>query len=185
MSNDILKNTEAHMTKTLDAFKHELLSMRAGRAHPGLLENVKVDYYGTQTPLSRVANINVSDARTLTVSPWDKNMTKAIEKAIQTADLGLNPIADGAIVRIPLPPLTEERRKELIKVVKNQAEQAKIAVRNIRRDSNNELKNKLKEKTLSEDEEHRAQEKIQKLTDKFIGEIDQLTSVKEEDLLKG
>lgn len=183
MINDIIKNTEIHMTKGFEALQNELAKLRTGRAHPSIIEGVMVDYYGNASALKSVANITVSDPRTLTVTPWDKNMVKPIEKAIMNADLGLNPMNDGHVLRVPLPPLTEERRKDLVKVVKSTAEHARVTVRNMRRDANEKLKALLKQKSISEDEERKAQETIQKLTDKFVAKIDEAASIKEKDLL--
>lgn len=183
MINDIIKNTEIQMHKDVDSLKLELSKLRTGRAHTSIVEGIKVDYYGTETPLKQVANITVSDARTISITPWEKTMVKPIEKAILTADLGLNPVSDGNIVRVPVPTLTEERRKELSKVVKTVAEHWRVAVRNVRRDAMNDFKELLKEKEIAEDEERRAQETVQKLTDKFIAEIDKLAADKETDLM--
>jgi ribosome recycling factor len=183
MINEISKDAEMHMHKAIDALKNELTKVRTGRAHPSMVENVKVDYYGTETPLKNIANVQVSDPRTLSITPWEKTMVKAIEKAIQNANLGMNPICDANLVRIPVPPLTEERRKEFVKVVKNIAEQSRVAVRNVRRDAINDLKELLKEKEISEDDERRAQDNMQKLTDKFIAEVDKIAAAKEADLL--
>jgi ribosome recycling factor len=157
--------------------------VRTGRAHAGLLDHVMVDYYGTPTPIPQLANVNLVDARTLGVSPWDKKMASAIEKAIRESDLGLNPATQGEIVRVPMPALTEERRKELIKVVRHEGENARVAIRNVRRDANNHLKDLLKQKKAAEDEERRAQDEVQKLTDRHISEIDKLLQQKETDLL--
>jgi ribosome recycling factor len=183
MINDIIKNAEMHMTKAVENLQNELSKLRTGRAHPSILEGVMVDYYGSASVLKNVANVTVSDTRTLTVAPWDKNMVKPIEKAILNADLGLNPVSDGHILRVPLPPLTEERRKDLVKVVKSTAEHARVTVRNMRREANEKLKALLKQKSISEDDERKAQESIQKLTDKFVAKIDELASIKEKDLL--
>lgn len=183
MINAITEQAKAKMQKCIVAFKNELTKLRTGRAHPALLEHVKVDYYGTLTPLSQVSAIAVENARTLTVTPWEKNMVGPIEKAIMTSDLGLNPATSGTLIRVPLPALTEQRRKELVRVVRDEAEKARVAVRNVRRDANNELKDLLKEKLVTEDEEHRAQTNVQKLTDNCITEIDQIVSEKEADLL--
>ncbi len=180
---DLQKHTTERMKKTIEALKHEFAKIRTGRAHPSLLEHVHVNYYGSDVPLSQVANITAEDSRTLAISPWERNMIGAIEKAILTSDLGLNPSTNGPVIRVPLPPLTEQRRKELIKVVRHEAENGRVAVRNIRRDSNNDLKAALKEKQISEDEEKRSQDQIQKLTDQFIKEIDGLLEEKEADLL--
>lgn len=183
MINDITKNAELHMAKGVESLKVDLAKLRTGRAHPSLLEGVKVDYYGSESAIKNVANVTALDARTLSVTPWDKNMVKAVEKAIINANLGLNPVTDGNVLRVPLPPLTEERRKELVKVVKTDAEHARVAIRNMRRDANEKLKGLLKQKTISEDEERKAQDNIQKLTDKFIIEVDKLAEAKEKDLM--
>ncbi|MEO6696568.1 MAG: ribosome recycling factor [Gammaproteobacteria bacterium] len=184
MINDIKNNATARMQKSLDSLKSELAKLRTGRAHPSLLEHITVEYYGNQVPLSQAANITSSDARTLTVTPWDKNMVQPIEKAILTSDLGLNPATSGAVIRVPLPALTEERRRDMIKVVRAEAEHGRVAIRNVRRDANNELKTLLKDKKISEDDERRAQEEIQKLTDKYIAETDKLLEVKEKELME-
>ncbi|MBX6393527.1 MAG: ribosome recycling factor [Burkholderiales bacterium] len=180
----IKKTTEQKMQKSIEALKADLAKIRTGRAHPGLLDHVTVDYYGVQTPINQVANVTVLDARTLGVQPWEKKMVAAVEKAIREADLGLNPQTQGEMIRVPMPPLTEERRRELIKVVKQEGENAKVAVRNLRRDANQQLKEALKAKTISEDEERRAQEDVQKLTDRHIAEIDKLLQQKEAELLQ-
>ncbi|HKU69824.1 MAG TPA: ribosome recycling factor [Burkholderiales bacterium] len=180
---DVKKNAEQKMKKTLETLKVDLGKVRTGRAHAGLLDHVMVDYYGTPTPIPQVANVNLVDARTLGVSPWDKKMASAIEKAIRDSDLGLNPATQGDIVRVPMPALTEERRKELIKVVRHEGENARIAIRNVRRDANNQLKDLLKQKKAAEDEERRAQDEVQKLTDRHISEIDKLLQQKETDLM--
>lgn len=179
-----MKNeTEARMQKSLETLKHDLAKLRTGRAHPSIIEGINVDYYGTATPLNQVASITVSDPRTLTITPFDKSMAAAIEKAIRTSELGLNPASAGVVIRVPMPPLTEERRMALIKQMKGSAEEARVAIRNIRRDANTHIKNLLKDKEITEDEERRAQEMIQKLTDKLIGEIDRMTDEKEKDLI--
>lgn len=183
MLNDIQLDASARMGKSIEALKHEFAKIRTGRAHPSLLEQITVTYYGTESALSQVANVSVEDARTLAVSPWDKGMIQAIEKAILKSDLGLNPATNGMTIRIPLPPLTEERRRSLVKVVKHEAENGRVAVRNIRRDANSEIKDALKEKLISEDDARTAEEKIQKLTDQFIKDIEKLLEVKEADLL--
>ncbi len=183
MIQEIQTETTSRMTKSLEALKHALTRVRTGRAHPSLIEQVQVNYYGSHSPLSQVANITVEDARTLKVTPWEKSMLGAIEKAILTADLGLNPNNNGTVIRVPLPVLTEQRRKELVKIVKGEAEHARVAVRNIRRDANADIKNKLKEKLISEDQAREAEEKIQKLTDQFIKEVDKQLELKETDLL--
>ncbi|QJD30546.1 ribosome recycling factor [Methylococcus geothermalis] len=183
MINDIQKRTAERMQKSIEALKHEFAKIRTGRAHPSLLEHIRVSYYGNEVPLTQVANVAVEDARSLVVTPWERNMVQAIEKAIMTSDLGLNPSTAGTVIRVPLPPLTEERRRDLIKVVRHEAENGRVAIRNIRRDANNELKAALKEKLISEDEDRRSQEQIQKTTDQFIKEVDKLLEQKEADLL--
>jgi ribosome recycling factor len=180
---DIKKNTEQKMTRSLEALKADFGKVRTGRAHTGILEHVNVDYYGNPTPISQVANLTLIDARTIGVQPFEKNLIAAVEKAIRDADLGLNPATNGNIVRVPMPALTEERRRDLIKVVRGEAENAKVAVRNVRRDSNEQLKKLLKDKSVSEDEERRAQDEVQKLTDRFIAEIDKALQAKEADLM--
>jgi len=180
---DIKKNTEQKMKKTVEALKNDLGKVRTGRAHTGLLDHVMVDYYGNPTPLPQVANVTLLDGRTIGVNPWEKKMAQAIEKAIRDSDLGLNPMTQGDVVRVPMPALTEERRRDLIKVVRHEGENARVAVRNIRRDANNQLKDLLKKKAVAEDEERRAQDEVQKLTDKAIAEIDKLLEVKETDLM--
>ncbi|BBA34609.1 ribosome recycling factor [Methylocaldum marinum] len=183
MIDDVQKRTTERMKKSIEALKHELAKIRTGRAHPSLLDHIMVSYYGNEVPLTQTANVAVEDARTLTVTPWERSMVQAIEKAIMTSDLGLNPSTAGAVIRVPMPPLTEQRRRDLIKVVRQEAENARVAVRNIRRDANNELKAALKDKQISEDQERRSQEQIQRLTDQYIKEIDVLLSEKEADLL--
>jgi ribosome recycling factor len=180
---DIKKNAEQKMKKTIEALKTDLGKVRTGRAHTGLLDHVMVDYYGNPTPLPQVASVTLLDGRTIGVSPYEKKMAQAIEKAIRDGDLGLNPMTQGDIVRVPMPALTEERRKDLIKVVKHEGENARVAVRNIRRDANTQLKDLLKKKEVAEDDERRAQDEVQKLTDRSIAEIDKLLEVKEADLL--
>lgn len=180
---EIKTSAEQKMHKSLEALKTDLGKVRTGRAHTGLLDHVMVDYYGSPMPINQVANINLLDARTIGVSPWEKKMVGAVEKAIRDSDLGLNPSTTGDTIRVPMPALTEERRRDLIKVVKSEGENAKVAVRNIRRDANAGLKDLLKAKTISEDEERRAQDDIQKLTDKFIVEIDKVLQAKEADLM--
>lgn len=184
MLNTIIDDTKKRMEKSLDGFRQELHKIRTGRAHPSLLDGIKVSYYGTDTPLSQVAAISVSDSRTLLISPWEKGIIPSIEKAILGSGLGLNPVTSGDTTRIPLPPLNEERRRELIKLVKNSAEQARVGLRNIRRDANTELKESLKKKLLSEDDERRQQEQIQKITDKYIEEIDKILAHKETELME-
>jgi ribosome recycling factor len=180
---EIKKSAEDKMKKTLEALKVDLGKIRTGRAHTGLLDHVMVDYYGTPTPINGVANITLLDARTIAVTPWEKKMVAAIDKAIRDSDLGLNPATMGETVRVPMPALTEQRRKELIKVVHKEGEGARVAVRNIRRDANNHLKDLLKQKKVAEDDERRAQDDVQKLTDRHIAEIDKALAVKEADLL--
>jgi ribosome recycling factor len=180
---DVKKTAEQKMKKTLETLKLDLGKVRTGRAHAGILDHVIVDYYGTPTPIPQVANVTLVDARTIGVSPWDKKMTSTIEKAIRDSDLGLNPATQGEMVRVPMPTLTEERRKELIKVVKHEGENARVAIRNVRRDANNHLKDLLKQKKAAEDEERRAQDEVQKLTDRHIQEIDKLLQQKETDLM--
>jgi len=184
MINEIIKDAEVRMQKSIDSLKGELAKVRTGRAHPSLLEHIMVDYYGSDTPLSQVASIGVEDARTLTITPWERPMVQAIEKAIMKSDLGLNPNSAGAVIRVPMPQLTEERRRDLVKVVRNEGENGKIAIRNIRRDANSDFKSLEKEKEISEDEERKAQETIQKITDKYVNEVDSLVDVKEQDLMK-
>lgn len=183
MISDVKKTAEQKMKKTLEALKLDLAKVRTGRAHAGLLDHIAVDYYGTPTPVPQMANVNLIDARTIGVVPWDKKMLQAVEKAIRDSDLGLNPAAQGDTIRVPMPPLTEERRKELIKVVRSEGENARVAVRNVRRDAIHHLKELLKQKKVAEDEERRAQDDIQKLTDRHIGEIDKILQVKEADLM--
>ncbi|MCW8829116.1 MAG: ribosome recycling factor [Gammaproteobacteria bacterium] len=183
MINDIQKDAESRMQKSIEALKGELSKIRTGRAHPSLLNHITVDYYGSQVPIGQVANISVEDSRTLAVTPWEKPMVSVVEKAIMTSDLGLNPSSAGTVIRVPMPPLTEERRRDLTKVVRNEGEHSKVAIRNIRRDANSDIKALLKEKDISEDEARGAEENIQKITDKYIAEVDQLVEAKEKDLL--
>lgn len=183
MISDIQQDASVRMGKSVEALQKAFTKIRTGRAHPSLLDQITVSYYGAETPLSQVANVSVEDSRTLKVSPWEKDMIQAIEKAIMASDLGLNPTTQGMSIRIPLPPLTEERRRDLVKVVKNEAEQGRVAIRNIRRDANSEIKEALKEKMVSEDEAHDGEEKIQQITDKFIKEVEKHLEVKEADLL--
>jgi ribosome recycling factor len=183
MIEDINKDAETRMAKSVEALRHELAKIRTGRAHPSLLDHITVNYYGTETPIKQVANVTAEDARTLAVSPWEKSMVQVVEKAILQSDLGLNPNTAGAVIRVPMPPLTEERRRDLIKVARQEAEQGRVAVRNIRRDANSELKEMVKEKMISEDDERRGQELIQKLTDKYVKEVDQVLEEKEADLM--
>ncbi len=180
---DIKKNVEQKMNKSLEALKLDLGKIRTGRAHTGLLDHVMVDYYGNPTPVNQVANVTLTDARTIGVQPYEKNMVGPIEKAIRDSDLGLNPATNGDLIRVPMPMLTEERRRDLIKVVKSEGEDAKIAVRNIRRDANEQLKKLLKDKAVGEDDERRAQDDVQKLTDRFVAEIDKALQAKETDLM--
>ena len=180
---DVKKTAEQKMKKTLETLKSDLGKVRTGRAHAGILDHVMVDYYGTPTPIPQLANVTLIDARTVGVSPWDKKMSGAIEKAIRDSDLGLNPATMGETVRVPMPALTEERRKELIKVVRHEGESARVAIRNVRRDANNHLKDLLRQKKVAEDEERRAQDDVQKLTDRHIAEIDKLLQQKESDLM--
>lgn len=183
MITEIRKDTELRMHKSLDALRAGLGKIRTGRAHTGLLDHVMVDYYGSPTLVTQVANVTLIDARTIGVQPWEKNMVGKVERAIRDADLGLNPATNGEIIRVPMPMLTEERRRDLIKLVKSEGEDAKIAVRNIRRDANNSMKELLKKKEISEDDDRRVQDEIQKLTDRFVAEIDQMLVVKEADLM--
>lgn len=183
MISDIQQQAATRMGKSIEALKHEFSKIRTGRAHPSLLDQISVPYYGNESSLSQVANIAVEDARTLTITPWEKNMVQVIEKAILKSDLGLNPNTNGMVIRIPLPPLTEERRRSLVKVVKSEAENGRVAIRNIRRDANTEIKDALKEKLISEDEARSAEEKIQKTTDQYIKEVEKLLEEKEADLL--
>lgn len=180
---DVKKIAEQKMSKSLEALKADLGKVRTGRAHTGILDHVMVDYYGNPTAINQVANVTLIDARTIGVQPWEAKMVGAVEKAIRDADLGLNPSSQGTLIRVPMPALTEERRRDLIKLVKNEGETAKVAVRNVRRDANAQLKELLKEKAISEDDERRAQEEIQKLTDKYIAEIDRALVAKEADLM--
>ena len=181
--NPIVKQAETKMRKSIDAFKIEIGKLRTGRANPNILDHIRIDYYGSEMPIHQVANVTVSDARTLTITPWEKKMTQTIEKAIRESDLGLNPVSAGDVIRVPMPALNEERRKDLIKVLRGEAETARVSVRNGRRDGNNELKELVKAKKMTEDEERRLNDEIQKLTDKCVAEIDQLMAVKEKDLM--
>ncbi|MDO8207226.1 MAG: ribosome recycling factor [Gallionella sp.] len=180
---EIRKDTEQRMRKSLDALRTDLGKIRTGRAHTGLLDHVMVDYYGSPTLVTQVANVTLVDARTIGVQPFEKNMVGKVERAIRDADLGLNPATNGDLIRVPMPMLTEERRRDMIKLVKSEGEDAKIAVRNIRRDANSSLKDLLKKKEISEDDERRVQDDIQKLTDRFVSEIDQALAAKEVDLM--
>jgi ribosome recycling factor len=180
---DTKKGAEQKMQRSLDAFKNDLSKIRTGRAHTGLLDHIQVDYYGSPVPISQVANLTLVDARTIGVQAWEKKMVPVIEKAIRESDLGLNPATHGDLVRVPMPPLTEERRRELTKVVKSEGETAKVAVRNLRRDANEQLKKLVKDKEISEDDERRGSDDIQKLTDKFVSEIDKLVQTKEGEIM--
>jgi len=184
MINEIKQSAEARMKKSIEVLHDELAKLRTGRAHPSFLEHIMVSHYGNDVPLKQIASITISDPRTLLISPWEKNMVQAIEKAILTSDLGLNPATAGTSIRVPLPALTEQRRKDLIKIVKTEAEDSKVGIRNARRDANSQLKDLLKDKKISEDEEHRAQDVIQKLTDKFIIDVDHIVAIKEKDLME-
>lgn len=183
MIEDIVKDGNIRMGKSVESFQKSLTKVRTGRAHPSLLEDIVVSYYDVDTPLNQVATVNVEDARTLSIMPWEAGMIAPVEKAIMKADLGLNPVTAGNVIRVPMPPLTEERRRELVKVVRNEAEGAKVAIRNIRRDANSEFKEALKEKMITEDELRSGEEKIQKITDSHVKEIDKLLEVKEADLM--
>ena len=181
---EIKKTAEQKMLKSIEAFKVELSKIRTGRAHPGILDQVQVEYYGSLVPISQVANVTLQDARTISVQPWEKGMGAKIEKAIRESDLGLNPASQGDLIRVPMPALTEERRKELTKVVKSAGEDTKIAVRNLRRDANEHAKRLLKDKEITEDDDRRSQDEIQKLTDKYVTEIDKLLAQKEQELMQ-
>jgi len=183
MIEDIKKDAATRMKKSVESLRLELTKIRTGRAHPNLLDHIMLDYYGSTVPISQVANITVSDPRTLAIAPWEKGMVAAVEKAIMASDLGLTPSTAGTVIRLPLPPLTEERRRELVRVVKHEGEQAKVAVRNIRRDANHDTKELLKEKELTEDQARRCEDDIQKLTDHAIAEVDSLLVTKEEELM--
>jgi ribosome recycling factor len=180
---DIKKTAEQKMQQSIEAFKSSLTKVRTGRANPGLLDTVQVDYYGSMLPISQVANVSLLDARTIGVAPWEKGMGAKIEKAIRDSDLGLNPASQGDLIRVPMPPMTEERRKELSKVVRGEGEHAKVAIRNLRRDANEGVKKLVKDKQASEDEERRAQDEIQKFTDRCIAEVDKLVAAKEQDIM--
>lgn len=184
MINDIKQDAEKRMKKAVESLRHEMSKIRTGRANASLLDHVQVDYYGNMTPLNQIANITSSDSRTLLVTPWEKSMVAAIEKAILTSELGLNPATAGNAIRVPMPALTEERRKEMTRIVRGEAEQGRVSVRNVRRDANNQLKDLVKEKAIAEDDEHRANDLIQKLTDKYIAEIDSVLGEKEKDLME-
>lgn len=184
MLEDIKKDAASRMAKSVASLKHEMTKIRTGRAHTSLLDHITVEYYGSQVPLNQVSNVGVEDARTLVVTPWEKPMVAVIEKAILNSDLGLNPATAGTVIRVPLPPLTEERRKDMIRVVRNEAEGGRIAIRNVRRDAISDLKDLLKEKEIGEDDEHRAEDDIQTITDKYIAEIDHVLAEKEAELLE-
>jgi ribosome recycling factor len=184
MIEDLKKDASERMQKCVLALRNELKRLRTGRAHPSLLEHIRVEYYGNEVPLNQAANVALEDARTITVTPWEKTMVQAIEKAIMKSDLGLMPATAGTIIRVPMPPLTEERRRDLAKVVRHEAENARVAVRNVRRDVMSGLKDLVKEKVVSQDEDRRAQDEIQKLTDKYVGEIDQVLTEKEKELMQ-
>lgn len=184
MINDIIQVTEQRMQKSIQALQENLAKMRTGRANPSLLEHITVSYYGTDTSLNQVASISVADARTLIVTPWEASMLQSIEKAILIANLGLNPTSQGKTIRIPLPPLTEERRREFVRLVRDEVEKARVAIRNIRRDANNNVKDLVKEKEISEDDEHRAQDRVQKLTHQYITNADEIMQAKERDLMQ-
>ena len=184
MISELRKSTEDRMKKSLDSLKSDLQKIRTGRAHTGLLDHIQVDYYGSMVPLSQVANVTLIDSRTIGVQPWEKKMVPVVEKSIRDADLGLNPATMGEVVRVPMPALTEERRKELIKVVRHEGESAKVAVRNLRRDANSALKDAVKAKTISEDDERRAEDDVQKLTDHYVADIDKMLATKEAELLQ-
>ncbi len=183
MIDDIKKDAAERMGKSAEALRHELAKIRTGRAHPSLLDHLRVSYYGSDVPISQVANVAVEDARMLTVTPWDRGMVQAVEKAIMQSDLGINPNTAGTVIRVPMPALTEERRRDLQRIARHEAEQARVAVRNIRRDANNELKELVKEKLISDDDERRGQEIVQKLTDQFVKEVDRILEEKEADLM--
>lgn len=180
---DIHKNAEQKMARSIESFKNELQKIRTGRAHPGILDQVNVEYYGSMVPVSQVANVSLLDARTITVQPWEKGMGAKIEKAIRESDLGLNPSAQGDLLRVPMPALTEERRRDLTKVVRNAGEDCKIAIRNLRRDANEQAKKLTKDKEISEDDERRSLDDVQKLTDRFIAEVDRLIAAKEAEIM--
>lgn len=184
MIEEIIEDAKVRMGKSVESLKGDLQKIRTGRAHPSLLEHIMVPYYGSPTPLKQVANVTAEDARTLAVTPWEKDMIGPIEKAILESDLGLNPNTAGTVMRIPLPPLTEERRRDMTKMVRSEGEGAKVAIRNIRRDANNDFKDLVKDKEISEDDERRAQDSIQKLTDQYVAEVDKVVEVKEKELME-
>jgi ribosome recycling factor len=181
---DIKKDAESRMQKTVESLKEELRRLRTGRAHTGLLEHITVEYYGSNVPISQAATVSVEDARTLTVNPWEKSMVPAVEKAILNSDLGLTPMTAGSVIRVPLPPMTEERRKDLVKVVRHEGENSKVALRNVRRDALSDVKDLLKEKLVTEDEDHKAHEEIQKLTDRYVAQVDALLKEKEAEIME-
>jgi len=183
MIEDVLKDAGARMSKSVEAVRDELRRLRTGRAQTSLLEHITVDYYGSETPINQVATVSVEDARTLAVTPWEKNMVPVVEKAILTSDLGLTPATAGTVIRVPLPLMTEERRKELVKLVRSEGENGKIAIRNIRRDAINDFKDMLKDKMITEDEDHKAHDDIQKLTDQYVGEVDAVLQEKETEIM--
>lgn len=184
MINEIKQDASSRMDKTIGALRTELTKLRTGRAHPSILDHIKVDYYGSEVPVSQVAGISIQDARTLAVTPWEKEMVGPIEKAIMMSDLGLNPATAGTVIRLPMPMLTEERRRDMVKLVKAEAENSRVSIRNIRRDANNDLKELQKEKEISEDDERRGQEEVQKLTDSFIAKIEVVVAEKEKELME-
>lgn len=183
MVEDIKREAEARMKKSLQALEQDLARIRTGRAHPSLLDHLRVSYYGSEVPLKQVATVAAEDSRTLTITPWEKGMVASVEKAIRASDLGLNPSTSGMVIRVPLPPLTEERRRELVRVVRQEGENAKVAIRNLRREANNDLKSLSKEKMISDDEERRAQDEVQQLTDRYVEEISQVLAEKEKELM--
>lgn len=184
MIDEITKDAQARMLKSVESLRTELTKIRTGRAHPSLLDQVMVDYYGSMTPIKQIANVVAEDSRTLAVTPWEKPMVAAIEKAIMTANLGLNPASQGTVIRVPMPMLTEERRRDLVRVVKSEGESGKVAIRNIRRDANGDFKDLLKDKEISEDQARAAEDSIQKLTDKFVAEVDKLLEAKEKEMME-
>ncbi len=184
MQNEYVQDADHRMSKSIEAFKHEISKIRTGKATTALLDGIKVDYYGTMTPINQVGNISVLDAHTLSITPWDKSMVEKVDKAILQAELGLNPISDGTNLRIPIPPLTEERRKDLVKLVKKFAEDAKIAIRNVRRDANDHLKKQEKNKEISEDMMHDFEDEVQKLTDKYVKKIEEILEEKEKEIME-
>lgn len=184
MHNEVIKDAKSRMDKSIDAFRHEIAKIRTGKATTALLDGIKVDYYGSHSPLNQVSNVSVLDAHTLSITPWDKNMVGEIDKAIRTADLGLNPVNDGTNIKVPIPPLNEERRKELVKLVKKFGEDCKIAIRNVRRDANDKLKKMEKDKELTEDLRHDAESEVQKVTDKHTETIDEIIKHKEDEIME-